>query len=208
MNPATNCRWYFDLLSQTVKNLPFEQVDNVSEVLFGAYDKQHTVFVFGNGGSAALASHFACDLGKGTVNGSAKRFKVMALTDNVPLMTAWANDSHYENVFSEQLANFAAPSDVAFAISGSGNSPNILKALQVAKEAGLTTIGLTGFSGGRMLALCDACIVVPCDNMQVIEDLHLCVAHSLFTCIRDWINHGKSQESRMRPRIVPRAVNK
>ncbi len=191
-----------------MKNLPFQQVDNVSEVLFGAYDKQHTVFVFGNGGSAALASHFACDLGKGTVNGSAKRFKVMALTDNVPLMTAWANDSHYENVFSEQLANFAAPSDVAFAISGSGNSPNILKALQVAKEAGLTTIGLTGFSGGRMLALCDACIVVPCDNMQVIEDLHLCVAHSLFTCIRDRINHGKSQESRMRPQIVPRAVNK
>jgi D-sedoheptulose 7-phosphate isomerase len=191
-----------------VKNLPFQQVDDVLEVLFGAYDKQHTVFVFGNGGSAALASHFACDLGKGTVNGSAKRFKVMALTDNVPLMTAWANDSHYENVFSEQLANFAAPSDIVFAISGSGNSPNILKALQVAKEAGLTTIGLTGFSGGRMLALCDACIVVPCDNMQVIEDLHLCVAHSLFTCIRDRINHTKSQEFRMRPRIVPRAVNK
>jgi D-sedoheptulose 7-phosphate isomerase len=191
-----------------VKNLPFQQVDNVSEILFGAYDKQHTVFVFGNGGSAALASHFACDLGKGTVNGSAKRFKVMALTDNVPLMTAWANDSHYENVFSEQLANFAAPRDVVFAISGSGNSPNILKALQVANEAGLTTIGLTGFSGGRMLALCDACIVVPCDNMQVIEDLHLCVAHSLFTCIRDRISHGKSQEFRMRPRIVPRAVNK
>src|SRR5207302_3137383 len=127
-----------DLLSRAVASLPFDQVENVTNVLVDAYDQRRTVFVFGNGGSAALASHFACDLSKGTVNGSSKRFRVMALTDNVPLMTAWANDSNYENVFSEQLANFAAPSDVAFAISGSGNSPNILKALQVAKEAGLT----------------------------------------------------------------------
>ena len=183
-------------------------MDTVAENLFRAYEKQRTVFVFGNGGSAALASHFACDLAKGTVNGSGKRFKVMALTDNVPLMTAWANDSHYEDIFSEQLANFATPGDVAFAISASGNSPNILKALNKAGQAGLTTTGLTGFSGGQMLALCNACIVVPCDNMQIIEDLHLCVAHSLFTCIRDRISHGNSADSRMRPRLVPRAVGK
>jgi D-sedoheptulose 7-phosphate isomerase len=182
--PQSQCRPYFDLLSRNLEKLPFRQVDAVAELLFDAYRNQHTTFVFGNGGSAALASHFACDLGKGTVNGSSKRFRVMALTDNVPLMTAWANDSHYENIFSEQLANFACVGDVAFAISASGNSPNVLKALKTAREAGATTAGLTGFMGGRMLSLCDACIVVPCENMQIIEDLHLCIAHSLFTCVR------------------------
>lgn len=191
--------------------LPFEQVDAVADVLVEAYEYGRTIFTFGNGGSAALASHFACDLGKGTVNGSSKRFRVMALTDNVPLMTAWANDSNYENIFSEQLANFAAPDDVAFAISGSGNSPNVLKALDVAKQAGLITTGMSGFAGGAMRDLCDACIVVPCDNMQIIEDLHLCIAHSLFSCVRARIaNESTAGESAaraaLRPHLVRRSV--
>ena len=201
MNPTNQCRSYFDLLSHTIRALPFEQVDKVAELLFLAYERQSTVFIFGNGGSAALASHFACDLGKGTVHEGHNRFKVMALTDNVPLMTAWANDSHFENIFAEQLANFAQGNDVAFAISASGNSPNVLKALTFAKEAGLRTMGLTGFSGGRMLSLCEAAIVVPCENMQVIEDMHVCVAHSLFTCVRDRISDG-AHESRSRPLLV------
>jgi D-sedoheptulose 7-phosphate isomerase len=200
VNPTNQCRSYFDLLSEIIRALPFEQVDKVAELLFLAYERQGTVFIFGNGGSAALASHFACDLGKGTVNGGNKRFKVLALTDNVPLMTAWANDSHFENIFAEQLANFAKGNDVAFAISASGNSPNVLKALSFAARAGLTTIGLTGFSGGRMLSLCNAAIIVPCDNMQIIEDLHLCVAHSVFTCVRDRITGG--HEARPRPLLV------
>jgi len=182
--PISECRPYFDLLSRTIASLPFNQVENVTSVLMRAYDRQRTVFVFGNGGSAALASHFACDLSKGTVNGSSRRFRVMALTDNVPLMTAWANDSTYEDIFAEQVANFASRGDVAFAISASGNSPNIIKALKVAKECGSITVGLMGFSGGHMRAMCDACIIVPCDNMQIIEDLQLSVAHSLFTCVR------------------------
>lgn len=206
MSSITHCRPYFDLLSKTIRNLPFEQVEAVSEILVRAHEQQRTIFLFGNGGSAALASHFACDLGKGTVNGSKKRFRVMALTDNVPLMTAWANDSKYEDIFCEQLANFAGPGDVAFAISASGNSPNVLKALRVARQAGSITAGLTGFSGGRMLAMCDACIVVPCDNMQIIEDLHLCVAHSLFTCIRARISHGVPGDIAPGPRLVPRTA--
>ena len=203
MNPITQCRPYFDLLSQTIRSLPFDQVDGVADILVRAYQRQRTIFVFGNGGSAALASHFACDLSKGTVNGSKKRFRVMALTDNVALMTAWANDSNYEDIFCEQLANFAAPGDIAFAISASGNSPNVLKALRVAKQAGGITAGLTGFSGGRMLALCDACIVVPSDNMQIIEDLHLCIAHSLFTCVRSKICDGYTAPG---PRLVSRTA--
>jgi D-sedoheptulose 7-phosphate isomerase len=206
VDSITHCRPYFELLSKTIRNLPFEQVEAVSEILVSAYEQQRTIFLFGNGGSAALASHFACDLAKGTVNGSKKRFRAMALTDNVPLMTAWANDSKYEDIFSEQFANFASPGDVAFAISGSGNSPNVLKALKVAKQAGSITAGLTGFSGGRMLAMCDACIVVPCDNMQIIEDLHLCVAHCLFTCVRAKITHAAPEKVVVGPRLVPRTA--
>jgi D-sedoheptulose 7-phosphate isomerase len=205
VNSITKCRPYFDLLSKTIRNLPFDRVEQVGEILVRAYERQQTIFLFGNGGSAALASHFACDLGKGVVNGDKKRFRVMALTDNVPLMTAWANDSHYDDIFSEQLENFATPGDVALAISGSGNSPNVLKALKTAKQAGSITAGLTGFHGGKMLALCDACIVVPCNNMQIIEDLHLCVAHSLFTCIRAKLG-GISDHAALRPRLVTRTA--
>jgi D-sedoheptulose 7-phosphate isomerase len=204
VNSINNCRSYFELLSKSIQSMPFDDVERVTQILVRAYEQRRTVFVFGNGGSAALASHFACDLGKGTVNGSPKRFRVMALTDNVPLMTAWANDSKYEDIFAEQLANFAVPGDIAFAISGSGNSPNVLNALRVAKQAGATTVGLAGFEGGKMLELCDACIVVPCDNMQIIEDLHLCVAHSLFTCIRSCISQSSSHHAVAGPRLVTR----
>jgi D-sedoheptulose 7-phosphate isomerase len=178
-----NAQSYFARLSQTVHRLPFETIDRVSDLLLDAYDNGRMIYLFGNGGSAALASHFACDLGKGTINGSKKRFRVLALTDNVPLMTAWANDSRYEDIFAEQLANFVHEDDVAFAISGSGNSRNVLNALMLAREAKATTIGLVGYQGGKMKDLCDVCVIVPSDNMQVIEDLHLCVAHALFSAI-------------------------
>jgi D-sedoheptulose 7-phosphate isomerase len=183
-------------------------IERVSAMLISAYERRRTVFTFGNGGSAALASHFACDLGKGTINGCRKRFQVLALTDNVPLMTAWANDSKYEDIFAEQLVNFAKPHDLAFAISGSGNSPNVLKALKVARQEGLLTIGLTGFAGGKMNELCDACIIVPSDNMQIIEDLHLCVAHSLFTSIRLKISDHASSDLGQQPEIFARASGK
>src|SRR5215470_3892983 len=205
MTQIPDCRSYFIRLSETIERLPYVDIDGITQVLMDAYDHCRMIFVFGNGGSAALASHLACDLGKGTVNGSPKRFKVIALTDNVPLMTAWANDSHYENIFSEQLANFARPGDVAIAISASGNSGNVLKALNAARQAGLVTTGLTGFHGGRMLALCDACVVVPSDNMQIIEDLHLSIAHALFTCIRDRIKCPNS-DSRVGPRLLGRVA--
>jgi D-sedoheptulose 7-phosphate isomerase len=184
MTQIISANAYFGHLSRAVELLPFHTIDQVVDVLMRAYQAERTVFLFGNGGSAALASHFACDLGKGTVNGSPKRFRVLALTDNVPLMTAWANDCKYEDIFAEQLSNFVQLEDVAFAISGSGNSPNVLTALKAARNAGAFTVGLSGFEGGQMKSLCDVCVVIPSDNMQIIEDLHLCVAHSLFTTIR------------------------
>jgi D-sedoheptulose 7-phosphate isomerase len=177
---------YFRDYSRIVDSLPYAAIEHTADELMHRYELQQNVFLFGNGGSAALASHFACDLGKGTiVEGDCnKRFRAVALTDNIPLMTAWANDSSYDKVFAEQLRNFIAPMDVAFAISGSGNSPNVLRALEVAGEAGAFNIGLTGFDGGKMKALCKICIVIPSENMQIIEDLHLSVAHAIFSIIR------------------------
>ena len=114
-----------------------------------------------------------------------KRPKVIALTDNVPLLTAWANDSNYEHVFSEQLKNFIQKGDVAFAISASGSSPNVLLALRTAREHGANTIGVTGHQGGKMKPLCDICAVVPCDNTQMIEDMHHAILHSIFTGVSE-----------------------
>jgi D-sedoheptulose 7-phosphate isomerase len=175
---------YLQEVSAALKRLPFGEIDRVTEALWNAYRDNRAVYLFGNGGSAALASHCACDFGKGTVINGHRRFRVLALTDNVPLMTAWANDARYEDIFAEQLRSFLHADDIAFAISGSGNSPNILNALHAAREMGAFTIGLTGFQGGKMKSLCELCVVVPSENMQVIEDAHLSVAHSIFTSFR------------------------
>ena len=179
-----DARNYFDELQRVAANLPHDIIDQISGVLLNAYEAGRVVYIFGNGGSASLASHFACDLGKGTAycNGG-KRFRVIALTDNIPTMTAWANDASYEDIFSEQLRNFVQPDDIAFAISGSGNSKNVLNALAVAREASAITLGISGFGGGKMKSLCDICVVVPSNNMQVIEDLHLAMAHSIFRIV-------------------------
>jgi D-sedoheptulose 7-phosphate isomerase len=183
---------YFEMYQRMLANLPHGAIEQAIHEFLRAYDDGKHVFIFGNGGSAALASHFACDLGKGTVIGENghKRFRVMALTDNVPLVTAWANDSSYERIFAEQLQNFVAPGDVAFAISGSGNSPNVLQALEAARHARATTVGLTGFEGGKMKSLCDVCIILPSDNMQIIEDFHLSVTHAIFSVLRQRISEN------------------
>lgn len=177
---------YFKKLQQVIAELSLPTIEQAAAELLGAYEQNRAIFLFGNGGSAALASHFACDLGKGTIieGNSQRRFRVLALADNVPLITAWANDSGYENVFAEQLKNFVQTGDIAFAISGSGNSPNVLRALEVGRDAGAINIGLTGFQGGAMKELCNPCIVIPSDNMQIIEDLHLSVAHAIFSTVR------------------------
>jgi len=179
-----NAKQYFDELQRVVANLPHDSINQIAEVLVQANESGRMVYLFGNGGSASLASHFACDLGKGTAycNGG-KRFRVLALTDSIPIMTAWANDSGYDDIFAEQLRNFVQPQDIAFAISGSGNSKNVLNALRVARAARATTIGVSGFEGGEMKSLCYICIVVPSDNMQIIEDLHLSMAHSVFRIV-------------------------
>jgi D-sedoheptulose 7-phosphate isomerase len=175
---------YFEQLLQVIPQLSFRSLDGIVDTLYQAYERRHTIFLFGNGGSASLASHMACDLGKGTSSSHRKkRVRVVALTDNLPTITAYANDMGYEHIFSEQLKNLAQPGDIALAISGSGNSPNVINALHVARMLGMTTIGIGGFEGGAMKALCDITAIVPSDNMQLIEDLHLSIAHCVFTVL-------------------------
>jgi D-sedoheptulose 7-phosphate isomerase len=193
---------YLEELSATIQKMPVPAIDNLIRVFLGAYDRGRTIFLFGNGGSAALASHMTCDLGKGTAPGTGQRLRALALTDNVALITAWANDTQYENIFAEQLENFLEPGDVACAISGSGNSPNVLAALSFARRAGAITTGITGFQGGKMKALCDVCVVVPSLNMQIIEDLHLAIAHSVFRAVQheiEEINRTGANVPRTRP---------
>ena len=191
-SPITDCDSYFESSRRVLAQLPYSDIERVADKLYQAYEEGRRVFLFGNGGSAALASHFACDLGKGTTvpGNHQKRFKVLSLTDNVALLTAWANDTSYEQIFAQQLQNFIESDDIAFGISGSGRSPNILLALQAARKAGAFNVGLTGFQGGGMKGLCDLCIVIPSDNMQVIEDFHLAVTHALFTIVRNKIIFG------------------
>ena len=159
-------------------------LDRMVDVIWRGYEQGRTLFVFGNGGSAALASHFACDIGKGTIAGKRKRLKTVALTDNVALITAWANDKAYDAIFAEQLESLAERGDIALAISGSGNSPNVIRGLEAARRLGAETLVLTGFEGGRAKALADLCLVVPSDSMQLIEDAHLCATHAIFLAIR------------------------
>jgi len=163
----------------------FEAIDRIVPLLLRARSDDRTIFFFGNGGSASTASHFVVDIGKATIRGDGRRFRCLALVDNVESLTAWANDAEYSKVFSEQLRGLAHPGDVAVGISGSGNSPNVLRAVETARQMGLPTVGLTGMGGGKLKALVDVALVVPSNSMQHIEDVHLLVCHLLTAYLRD-----------------------
>jgi D-sedoheptulose 7-phosphate isomerase len=186
-------RTYFRDLTGLVSQLPYNSITQIVSIFLNAFAEQRTVYVFGNGGSAASASHLMCDINKGASPGEGKRPRVMALTDNASLITAWANDFGYERIFSEQLKTFIKPRDVAFAISTSGDSPNVLLALEVARESGAMTVGLGGCQGGQMKSLCDVCAIVPSDNVQLVEDLHHAMIHSIFVAVRQSLLAGSEK---------------
>jgi D-sedoheptulose 7-phosphate isomerase len=192
---ASDSGKYIRGLMGVLEQIPVSAIDEVVSHLASAYQDNRTVYLFGNGGSAALASHAACDLGKGTTTPPQRPFRVVSLTDNMPLMTAWANDVGYEEVFAAQLRPFIEPGDIAFAISGSGNSPNVLNGLKAAQQAGGFNIGLAGFGGGKMKLLCDRCITIPSENMQHIEDAHLCIMHSVFIAFRESLRQSENSAS-------------
>ena len=172
---------YIQELKQVLDRLPLNVVDDVIRAIEEARDGQRQIFVIGNGGSAATASHMMNDLCKGTLghkgDAPGPRLRVIALTDNVSLMTAWANDVDYSRVFSEPLKNLAQRGDVLVAISASGNSPNIIAAVEAAKQIGVKVIGLAGFGGGKLSKMADVSFVVPSDGYGPVEDAHMILDH-------------------------------
>jgi len=171
---------YFNTVAETLRAIPQEPVDRMVETLKRARAEGRLVFLFGNGGSAASASHITVDLLKGTAREGEPRLRALCLNDNMPTVTAYSNDVSYEAIFAEPLDALGRAGDVAFALSGSGNSPNVLRAMDAAAARGMTRLGLTGCGGGKLAGKCDACVVVPSDSMQVVEDAHLVILHSIF----------------------------
>ena len=182
-----NIRKYLDEVREVLQNIPVADIRGVIDALALAYSQDTQIFIMGNGGSAATASHFANDLNKAASSDGKRRFRAVALTDNVPLLTAWGNDLSYDDIFVEQLRNLYNNGAVVIGISGSGNSANVLKALRFAKERGGNTIGFTGYQGGKIKEIVDECIIVPSDCMQQIEDAHLVLEHLMCTVLREEI---------------------
>ena len=178
-------RRYLSQIRASLSEIPLDSVDRVVNVLERARELGSRVYVFGNGGSAATASHFACDLSKGAIHPKKARIRAIALTDNMPLLSAWANDTHYSNVFLQQLENLVEPQDVVIGISGSGNSPNVVEALRWASQRGAVTVGIAGFDGGIVAGIVDVPVVVRCHCIEQVEDFHLLIGHVVATCLRE-----------------------
>lgn len=170
---------YFDQESAIASQLDLAGIEKIISTLERARGEGRRVFVFGNGGSAATASHFACDLGKGTIAPGLPRFKILCLNDNMPTLTAYANDIGFDTVFAEPLVTHSQRGDIAIILSASGNSANVVKAIQAARERGLVTVGLSGFDGGKLKELADIHVNVPSRSYGIVEDLHLAICHAV-----------------------------
>lgn len=176
---------YISVLQDTVGRLPVDAITRVVELLQNARLEGKTVFIMGNGGSASTASHFVCDLAKNTRHDSLPHFRVIGLTDNMAIFSAYANDEGYENVFAAQLANLVEAEDVVIAISASGNSANVVKAIQEAKSYNAVTVGFTGFTGGKLASLVDIQVHVDSHVIEHVEDIHLMLEHMIVKAIKD-----------------------
>lgn len=185
---------YLDRLCTLLQQLPVGDIQRVIECLLDACQRGRTIYIMGNGGSAATASHMANDLSKGTFVPGAPRFKAMALTDNVPLMTAWANDKDYASIFFEQLVPLVQSGDVVIGISGSGNSENVLRAIRLAREKGATTIGFTGYNGGKLAYLVDINVLASGAEMEMAEDIHMVLDHLVCSTLRSLLKEQVRSE--------------
>jgi D-sedoheptulose 7-phosphate isomerase len=168
---------YCQGLKNALDVIPADAVEKFLQLLEGAYQDGHQVFLLGNGGSGATASHAAADLNKGVSYGREKRFRVMSLNDNMATLTAYANDVAYSDAYVEQLKNFLNRGDLVIGISGSGNSLSVLKAIEYANQQGAVTVGLCGFGGGKLAAMAQVPVHVPVNDMQKVEDIHMMLFH-------------------------------
>lgn len=182
---------YINDLSSAMHALPVEDIDAAKLAIENAFKEGRTVFIAGNGGSAATASHMACDFQKTTLSKEhsriSKRIRCISLSDNAPLITAWGNDVSYDEVFGQQLRNLANAGDLLLVISASGNSPSIVNALEAAREVGVSTLGFLGFEGGKALALCDRSVLVRSSDYGVIEDAHSILMHMVTAALRETV---------------------
>ncbi len=186
---------YVDRLRAALEEIPVARVEAMGDILYRAYQHNKQVFIIGNGGSAATASHMACDLGKNTITHNRARFRVMSLNDNMPLMSALANDVGYEHVFAEQLRNLIHAGDVLISISGRGNSPNVIRAMEYARSRAATNIALLGFDGGRAVELADEYMLVPVQDYGIVEDLHMVLDHILTEYFRARLERGETNSA-------------
>ncbi len=182
---------YLEDFTSLLQQIDPQEVDNLIAAIREAYDNGQFVFICGNGGSGANASHICEDLGKGTLTDfdGQKRLKVLSLTDNTPYILAWANDTNYDRIFVEQLKNFAEPGALLISISGSGNSPNVLRAVEWANENGLKTFSLTGYDGGKLKQISQQVMHAPSFNMGAVESVHQVVFHYVLDTLREQFKH-------------------
>lgn len=194
---------YISTLQKTLDQLPVQLIAEVIDILQQARTQGNQVFIMGNGGSASTATHFVCDLAKNTRGEGFPHFRVIGLTDNMALFSAYANDEGYENVFAQQLANLIKPGDVVIGISASGNSKNVIHAMEEAQKYNATTIGFTGFDGGRLGQMVNINIHVKSDIIEHVEDIHLVLEHMIVKTIKDQVHAAEN----ISPAIAPLAVN-
>jgi D-sedoheptulose 7-phosphate isomerase len=173
---------YIRNLGSVLERLNISEIEAVASVLKSARDKGNAVYIFGNGGSGSTASHFACDINKGTSSAANSRFKVTCLNDNIPIMLAYSNDIGYDVVFVEQLKNHLKSDDVVIGISGSGNSKNVLSAIEYANSRQAITIGITGFNGGELRQKVKYSFNANVNDMQISEDVHMIWVHIMMKC--------------------------
>ena len=176
---------YVTALQQTIEQLPRQEIAQVMDLLHVARLDGRQIFIMGNGGSASTATHFVCDLAKNTRKEGWPHFKVIGLTDNMAIFSAYANDEGYESIFAQQLANLVAAEDIVIGISASGNSKNVLNAIALAKNANATTIGFTGFDGGSLASMVDINLHVKSNIIEHVEDIHLMLEHMIVKSLRE-----------------------
>ena len=186
---------YLDLETKVIASLDIDELNKTMNALLDCYNRGGTVYTCGNGGSASTATHMVCDFGKGTCYELDKKFHFVCLNDNIPTIMAIANDDSYDNIFAYQLKDRLTKNDLLLAISGSGNSHNIIKAVDYAKEVGAKVIGMTGYSGGKLMKAADYHLHTPIDDMQITEDVHLIFNHMMMKIFWQYLQEINGKEA-------------
>ena len=190
MNTKELSTRYLTELKDLLDRFDHGSLEKIVDLILSAYEKENHIFVMGNGGSGSTASHFACDINKGCCMDLDKKFKMICVNDSIPTMLALANDVSYDVVFVEQIKNFFLPGDLVIGISGSGNSENVLQAIRYANEHNGTTIGLSGYSGGKLSTIVDVSLIADIQDMQKTEDVHMIVIHMIMQAVHQKLHPG------------------